>query len=129
SLLNQSGRAVDVQTLHDPFANFVLKGGAPLPTTFASLVQLLGRVDNANCTPSSGLSVALVSETSQLIGAPDVFRAVFSRTCGGRLPSKLLLSPMTGVTPSGALPTDVEVLSFDDTRGLYNFYAVEGGTV
>ena len=32
-----------------------------------------------------------------------------------------------GLTPSGELPEDVEMIAFDDTKGVFNYYVIENG--
>jgi hypothetical protein len=115
----------DVAKLGDPLAKLVLSGRA-CPQTFTELQQELDRVDDCKKTPF-GLVTRLVSETSQVLGKPDSYRAVTSRGCNGRAQHSLLMSVFGIAAGADQLPKNVEVIAFDAGSKSFNYYALEEG--
>jgi hypothetical protein len=121
--VNQSGRALDASTLHDPIADTFVHGTGAVPTTFTELVTVLF---DAQQGMSCLTQIALVSERAQLRGKPDAFRTVMMRTCGNK---QVLLSPLQSIAAGDQAPSDVEIMAFDDAQNAYDFYALEGGSL
>lgn len=117
---------VDPAILRDPIAQFVLRAQGECPDTFAEVAAKLDERDDAACD-SAAVQTAVISETSQVLGKPDVFRAMVGRTCGGRPEHGLQMSltPLAGdaTTP----PDDAEFMAFDETLGMFAFYTLQGG--
>jgi hypothetical protein len=122
NIQNQSGKPLDVSKLHDVIAETFLRDASKTPTTYADLVKgILAAQQGLHCEVTS---IALVSERAQLLGKPDAFRSVLMRICGDK---RVLLSPLETVAAGDPTPTDVEILAFDETRKIFDFYALEGG--
>src|SRR4051794_1942349 len=115
-VVNQSGRAsFKVSELHDPIADAFLHGSVAPPKDFKSVVARLVAADTKSACSTD---IALVSERAQLLGKSDAFRAVLTRRCGT---SVAFLSPMQTLSTGKAIPTDVEMMGFDEKAGLFNF--------
>jgi len=67
-----------------------------------------------------------VSETAQAAGKPTNYRVVTTRTCGGRSTDSILISGFGIRAGATSMPAGVELISFDDTAGVYNFYDSDG---
>jgi len=76
---------------------------------------------------SAGISTRFVSETSQVEGKGNSFRAVVARQCNGRKDHELLIS-LFGIRADGKLPNDFEAIGKDKTSGVFNYYARENNT-
>ena len=130
----KTGRSMtqaDLAKLNDPIAKFVLAGEG-CPSDFQAISAKLRKTDVESCAddpsaPPQGTKTRLVSERSQVMGAPQSYRAVISRACGGREEHELLLSSF-GVSPNAAaLPGEVEAIGADPDSHTFNFYAREEG--
>lgn len=80
------------------------------------------------CTPNlrTGINTMVVSETAQLMDTPTSYRLATTRRCDDRDQFELFFS-LFGVRAGGGLPSDAEVISFNSTTKLFNYYALEGG--
>ena len=76
---------------------------------------------------NAGISTRFVSETSQVEGKGDSYRAVVARQCNGRQDHELLIS-LFGIGADGQLPNDFEAIGKDKTSGVFNYYAREDNT-
>ena len=76
---------------------------------------------------AAGISTRFVSETSQVEGKGDSYRAVVARQCGGRADHELLIS-LFGIGADGALPANFETIGKDKVTGVFNYYAREDNT-
>jgi hypothetical protein len=124
-VIDMSGGADGLGQLNDPVANLILKGEG-CPTTFEAIQEKLQQVDAAdscNGPVGRGNFYHVVSERSQKLGRPDESRVVVSRRCGGR-PNQHLLISLFGVTPD-RLPSTAELIGFDQTSGVFNYYSIE----
>ncbi len=129
-VINLSGRPLKLADLNDPIAKLIQANGADSPTTFPDIVAAFEEIDGdcgGDLRNSPG--VALVSETSQLLGRPDRFRAVVAKfsPCRDRPAEGLFLSPQGTFRIGGGLPSDVEVMALDPASGAYDFWAAEDG--
>lgn len=113
--------------LRDPIAQFILRAQGECAETLPAVLDLLDARDDAACTSAGAVTTAVVSETSQVLGKPDRFRAISSRTCGGRSEHGILISTAEIKGDAKSLPLDVEFMAFDETLGMFSFYTLQGG--
>lgn len=123
----------DLSELGDPFARLVLQAeGDPdtCPTTYGEIMAKLREVDKEGCEgPRDGIRSAVVSETAQVMGKPDSYRVVTTRECGGRSAFELLFSTFGVTSTQKTLSGNVEVIGFDSTKKLFNYYEVVDGQI
>jgi hypothetical protein len=128
-LVDHSGRGHDkvAGRLNDPVATKVFRAGDDCPVTFADIMAKLRVNDNQNCPDArSGITTRVVTETAQAMGTPTSYRLVTSRTCDGR-PTHSVVFSLFGVTADpAALPPNVEIMAFDATTGVFNYYETDG---
>ncbi len=128
---DDGNKPFDLSALDDVFARLVLraKGNADeCPESFAEIMAKLRETDTENCAGvRDGIRTAVVSETSQVMGKADSFRAVTLRQCGSRKSHELLFSMFGIAGAPKALPESVEVIAFDAANEAFNYYALEGG--
>ena len=122
-------RPADLAARTDPLAQFVLRPEGTCPTTAAEVVARLREHDTAGCEgdPRAGLRTMLVSETAQLTGKPGGFRTVTVRECGDRPAHNLMMSQLSPSADADSIPDDVEIMAFDEARGMFAFYTLTGG--
>ncbi len=117
---------------NDAFASLVMRTGDGCPTGFADIMAKLRKTDKGEgCTadPRSGIATRLVSETAQASGKPTNYRAVVSRACGDRDEDNLLFS-LSGIKAGAtSLPEFVEIISFDEAEGVFNYYDSKPGQI
>jgi hypothetical protein len=119
---------VDPAILRDPIAQFVLRAqGDACPDTFAEVAALLAERDAVDCRSGGAVQTAVVSETAQIRGVPDMFRAISSRDCGGRPEHGVLMSLANIPGDADTPPLDAEFMAFDETLGMFSFYTLQGG--
>jgi hypothetical protein len=112
--------------LNDPLANFVFKTGTDCPATFGEIMDKLRTTDTGNCADAkSGISTRFISETAQATGQPTSYRAVVTRTCGERSTHELMFSLFGIEAGATQLPQNVEIIAFDKTAGVFNYYEAE----
>lgn len=114
------------------------------PVSFDEIMAVLEKNDTSSCqggtSDGKGLATRVVTEQAQLNGASAgaAFRVITSRTCDGRAEFGLLFSlfgfadapgaASVGLDPAGsANPDGVEIVAFDETNGVFNFYKEVGG--
>ncbi len=123
----------DLSELGDVFARLVLQaeGDADTcPTTYGEIMAKLREVDTTDCAgPRDGIRSAAVSETAQVMGKADGYRVVTTRQCGGRSAFELLFSTFGVTSTQKTLSGNVEVIAFDSTKKLFNYYEVVGGQI
>lgn len=116
--------------LNDPLANSVFKPGEDCPTSFADIMDKLRQNDNQGCADeTSGIKTRVVSETAQATGAPTSYRLVTTRQCDGRDTHELVFSLFGVSAGASSLPTGVEIMAFDKTAGVFNYYETDGREV
>jgi hypothetical protein len=130
-MVDKSGRGHEkvAGRLHDPLATAVLMAGDDCPVTFQDIVAKLQVNDNQDCTNTNGMLTRAISETAQLSGKATSYRTVTSRTCGGRDNHGLLFSLFGLSGSSKTLPRNVEMIAFDATAGVFNYYETDGETL
>jgi hypothetical protein len=123
----------DLSELGDVFARLVLNAeGDPdtCPTTYGEIMAKLREVDTEGCSgPQDGIRSAVVSETAQVMGKADSYRVVTTRECGGRSAFELLFSTFGVTSTQKTLSGNVEVIAFDSTKKLFNYYEVVDGEI
>ncbi len=113
--------------LHDPLADFVFNTGEDCPVTFQDIMAKLRANDTEGCPDEeSGISTRAVSETAQAAGEPTSYRLVTSRRCNGRETHELVFSLFGIRAGASSLPSGVEVMAFDKTAGVFNYYETDG---
>ncbi len=116
--------------LNDPFAKLALHSGDSCPTSFQDMMAKLRTTDAEGCTDDrAGINTRLVSETAQAAGSPTNYRAVTTRACGGRGAESIVFSLFGLRAGQTELPGGVEVIAFDETAGIFNYYETDGTTL
>jgi hypothetical protein len=118
---------VDPATLRDPIAQFVLRAQGDCPDTFTEAAAALAKRDTAACDPAGAVQTAVISETSQVLGKPDRFRAIANRSCGGHPEHGVLMSIANLRGNATETGDDAEFMAFDETLGMFAFYTLQGG--
>jgi hypothetical protein len=113
----------ELNGLHDPIARQIL-AGAECRTRLHDIQRALAKCPNGK--PGS-FETFTVSERSFLLDRPDPNRrAVMARKCEFNADS--FLSVFGVESEASALPQDgTEVVGFDKTAGVFDFYVREGG--
>jgi len=115
---------------NDPVAKFVFRAGTTCPTSFQDIMAKLKENDKEGCpNDEDGLSTRLISETAQATGTATSYRAVTTRTCGSRDTDSVLFSLFGLRAGATSLPAGVEIIAFDDTAGVFNYYETDGRTL
>ena len=122
--------ATQMKALKDPVAELVLLAAGGCPTSFDEIQAKLRKTDTVNCkndpaAPPAGTATRFVTERGQVLKRADSFRAVVSRSCNGRSNHELLMSLFGIGADPAKLPQDVELIGFDKTAGVFNYYARE----
>ena len=123
--------AKEILALKDPVGALVIQSAGGCPTTLDEITTKLRSTDTVNCkddpkAPPAGGAVRFVSERSQALKKPDSYRAVASRSCNSRGNHELLISIFGVSATATKLPQDgIEMIGFDKTAGVFNFYARE----
>jgi len=113
--------------LNDPVAKLVFRAGDNCPTSFQDVMAKLRETDKEGCpNESDGIQTRVVSETAQASGTPTSYRAVVTRTCGGRATDGIIFSLFGLRAGQTTLPASVEIMGFDDTAGVFNYYETDG---
>ena len=116
--------------LNDPVAQAVFRTGDTCPTSFREIMQKLRENDKEGCAgEKDGISTRLVSETAQPSGRATSYRAVTTRTCGGRDTHEVMFSLFGIRAGATSLPDGVEIIAFDKTAGVFNYYETKGDKI
>jgi hypothetical protein len=119
----------DAAGKHDPIAELLIKKGDSCPSNFKEVMAKLDAVDGEGCANAQGgVRTALVSDRARLLGAPEAYRTVTTRTCGGR-PDHAIFFTLLGVQPDskGEDFTFLEMMAFDPASRQFNFYTQTSG--
>ena len=144
-MLDKSGRGFGTGKvagrLNDPLANLVFKRGDTCPTGFTDIMKKLEENaagdEQTSCDIANGRRTMAVSETAQVLARATQYRTVTAVDCTQKVdtpppgfgsPPGVLFS-LFGVRPTGDLPGNVEIIAFDATQGVFNYYetAPDGG--
>ena len=124
--------------LEDPLAQLVFRKGDSCPTGFQDIMKKLEENaagdEKTSCDIANGRRTMAVSETAQVLGRATQYRTVTAVDCTqvtdppqpGFGPPGVLFS-LFGVRPTGDLPANVEIIAFDATQGVFNYYETEPG--
>ncbi|HUS65648.1 MAG TPA: hypothetical protein VMZ28_13955 [Kofleriaceae bacterium] len=145
SLFDRSGRGFLPERLaEDALIKHVYLQGGSCPVTFDEIIAAMKESDDAGCTGgptgAKGMTTRVVTEQAQLAGKSDGagYRTITTRKCDGREEFGLMFSlfgysdtpggASAGLDPDGtANPGEVEIIAFDETNGVFNFYKEVGG--
>lgn len=131
-MVDKSGRDNEkvAGRLHDPIASMVFASGDGCPVTFQDIFDKLAAADTQGCSgEGAGMQTRAVSETAQVTAAPTNYRLVVSRNCNNR-PAHGILFSLFGVSAGDTeMPPNVEMISFDETAGVFNYYETDGQTL
>ncbi len=116
--------------LNDPLANLAFKTGDDCPRSFADIMAKMRLTDTEGCpNADSGIVTRVVSETAQAMDQATNYRLVTSRNCNDRETHELLFSLFGVSAGATSLPTGVEVIAFDKSAGVFNFYETDGNEI
>jgi hypothetical protein len=128
-MIDKSGNKMKnpARSVDDPFAKAVLHAGDTCPTTFSEIMDKLRENDKEGCTEErDGIETRVISETAQAQGKATNYRAVVTRTCNNRSTDGIVFS-LFGLSAGAAkLPEAVEIIAFDETEGVFNYYETDG---
>jgi hypothetical protein len=108
--------------------------GCPVDTR--DVLELLNENDSTDCDGDNGMKSSVISEQAQLNDSRDNagYRLIMSRTCNDREDFGLLVSLFGFADGAGAfgpdgdaVPGGIEVIAFDETNGVFNYYKEVGG--
>lgn len=114
--------------LNDSVANALFKNGDDCPQSFSEILKKLHRVRGGEADYEECINSMVVSEDSQNRGEAGEYRVVTS-ACGGF--GDVLLSTFgvhKDITAAGLDSKAVELIGFDESRGIFNYYDVGGGS-
>ena len=131
-LTKKAMTATQIKALKDPVGQLVIQGTGGCPTTLDEITAKLRKTDAVNCKddpklPPAGTATRFVSETSQVLKKADSYRTVISRTCNNRSNHELMMSVFGLSATATKVPQDLEMIGFDKTAGVFNYYAREEG--
>ncbi len=116
--------------LEDPLAKAVFKTGDSCPTSFAEIMDKLRENDKEGCPgEQDGIETRVISETAQATGKATSYRAVTTRTCNSRNTDGIVFSLFGLSAGAASLPQGFEVMAFDETAGIFNYYESDGDTL
>ncbi len=116
--------------LHDPVAQLLWHNTESCPTTYQDIMAKLREVDNDGCSGErDGIRTRVVSETAQLADEPTSYRLVTSRRCGDRAEHEVLFSLFGVRAGATSLPETVELIAFDKSEGVFNYYEAGPGEI
>jgi hypothetical protein len=144
-LFDRSGRDFLPERLaEDALVKHVYMKGGDCPVTYDDIIAAMKESDDTGCTGGStdakGMASRVITEQAQLAGssAGASYRSITSRKCDSREEFGLLFSMFgfadapgaasAGLDPAGtATPDGLEIVAFDETNGVFNFYKEVGG--
>lgn len=116
--------------LNDPLAQLAFRTGSDCPTNLNDLMAKLRKTDNVGCAGErDGLTTRMISETAQASGTPTNYRAVTTRTCNGRETHEMIFSIFGIRAGATSLPQSIEMIAFDKTSGIFNYYEADGSKI
>ena len=131
-MVDKSGRGNDkvAGRLHDPLNTMVFAGGDGCPVNFQDIFEKLAAADTQGCSgEGAGMQTRAISETAQVTAQATNYRLVASRNCNNR-PGHGILFSIFGVSAGDTeLPPNVEMISFDESAGVFNYYETDGQTL
>ncbi|HEU5058316.1 MAG TPA: hypothetical protein VFU21_17410 [Kofleriaceae bacterium] len=131
-MVDRSGRDNEkvAGRLHDPLNEMVFATGDGCPVTFQDIFEKLAAADTQGCSgEGAGMETRAISETAQVTAQATNYRLVVSRNCNNR-PAHGIMFSIFGVSAGDTeLPRNVEMISFDETNGIFNYYETDGETL
>ncbi len=131
-MVDKSGNKMKnpARSVGDPLAKAVWHTGSDCPTSFAEIMDKLRKNDKEGCpNEADGIETRLISETAQATGTATSYRSVTTRTCNNRSTDGIIFS-LFGLSAGGSsLPAAVEMIAFDESAGVFNYYETDGRTL
>lgn len=128
-MVDKSGNKMKnpARSVNDPLAKAVFHAGDTCPTTFSEIMDKLRENDKEGCPgEKDGIETRVISETAQAMGKATSYRAVTTRTCNNRSTDGIIFSLFGLQSGAAKLPEGVEMIAFDDTAGVFNYYETDG---
>jgi hypothetical protein len=117
-------------SLNDGFARYVMRRGGSCPTSFPDIMPKLRKLAAPDCGGEEGddadVETVFVSEISHLTQTPSHYRSVTKLECNDDQVFFSLFGISAGAT---ALPSNVEIISFDAIDGVFNYYEADGTNI
>ncbi len=118
------------RSVGDPLAKAVWHTDDSCPTSFSEIMDKLRKNDKEGCpNEADGIETRLISETAQASGKATSYRAVTTRTCNNRSTDGIVFSLFGLSAGAGSLPQGVEMIAFDESAGVFNYYETDGSTL
>ncbi len=138
-LVDKSGRGIQGKLagrLTDPLAKLVFRSGDDCPVGFRDIMEKLTKAPETDGFSCDNLRTMVVSETAQALQQETNYRAVTALDCEqpaegivppgfGSQPPGILFS-LFGVRAGDDLPDSVELIAFDKSTGVFNYYETDG---
>lgn len=113
----------------DALAKLVFQTGDTCATTFQSIMAKLREVDKDGCSGErDGITTRFIGEVAQMTQTAGTYRTVTTRRCGSRGTEGIIFSQFARST-STAAPANSEIISFDESAGVFNFYDTDGSSM
>jgi len=131
-MVDKSGNKMrnPARSVGDPLAKAVWHAGDSCPTSFSEIMAKLKENDKEGCPgEQDGLETRLISETAQAMGKATNYRAVTTRACNNRSTDGIIFSLFGLQAGQNKLPEGVEMIAFDETEGVFNYYETDGNTL
>ncbi len=142
-LVDKSGRRLQGKIagrLQDPLSKLVFRAGDDCPTNFTEIMKKLNAAAEQDGVSCNNRRTMMVSETAQALGEATSYRSVTALDCTqpagagivppgfGSQPPGVLFS-LFGLQAGDDLPPNVEMISFDKSSGVFNYYETNGTTI
>lgn len=117
--------------LNDPISNLAFRNGSDCPVSYTDIMEKLNRTDVEGCDAEdkrAGISTRFVSESAQAAGQATNYRAVVTRTCNSRPKHGIIFSLFGVQAGADRMPGNVEIMAFDETEGMFNYYETNGSS-
>ena len=131
-MVDKSGNKMKnpARSVGDPLAKAVFHAGESCPTSFSEIMDKLRQNDKEGCPgEQDGLETRLISETAQAMGKASSYRAVTTRTCNNRSTDGIIFSLFGLSAGQAKLPEGVEMIAFNESAGVFNYYETDGTTL
>ncbi len=116
--------------VNDPVAKMLWQGQDGCPSSFQDIMAKLREVDGEGCEEErSGIKTRVVTETAQLADMPTSYRLVTTRQCGDRDEHEIIFSLFGVRAGATSMPAGVEIMAFDKTEGVFNYYETGPGEI
>jgi len=117
----------------------VFRAGDDCPRTFADIMKKLTAAEEQDGVSCQNRRTMLVSETAQALGEATSYRSVTALDCEQPEPSIVpegfgrgdvgVLFSLFGLQAGGGMPVNVEIIAFDKSTGVFNYYETDGNKI